>query len=354
MDDKLTLLPDLTAPPKIRQKRAPKHDFHDGQGSVFAHHHDNGGGWVADTAYVAPTVKVARHAAVYNFAKVYNNCKIEGRSCIYGRARLYDDVHVTGASRISGNSVVAGKTAISGRVYINGHVNVSGCATSDGPSSTQTIISGQIDITGQATLINVTARNEKTNVWQYISGAPVLKDTAILNFARVSGAAVILGGSIDCVSVLGNAVIRNSALNTFLPNEVRAAVYGKTETDKRNGELLSSSAVVQILGGTILFSTLTLSPLVVTENCRVFNAQLWLSHPVPTPPRIQDAFHPGTGDRVVVADVHATNWDRFLEHQRASAQPAASHAALPAIPQIGAAPVLATGSGGQRRILRLE
>ena len=66
MDDKLTLLPDLTAPPKIRQKRAPKHDFHDGQGSVFAHHHDNGGGWVADTAYVAPTVKVARHAAVYN------------------------------------------------------------------------------------------------------------------------------------------------------------------------------------------------------------------------------------------------------------------------------------------------
>lgn len=354
MDDKITLLPDLTTAPKIRQKRAPKHDFHDGQGSVFAHHHDNGGGWVADTAYVAPTVKVARHAAVYNFAKVYNNCKIEGRSYIYGRARLYDDVHVTGASRISGNSVVAGKTAISGRVNINGHVNVSGRNTSDCFRLTPSIISGQIDITGQATLINVTARNEKTNVWQYISGAPVLKDTVILNFSRVGGTAVILGGEIDCVSVLGRAVIQNSALTTYLPSGVRAAVYGKTETDKQNGVLLSSCAVVQILGGTILFSTLALSPLVVTDNCRIFNAQLFLSHPVPAPPRIQDALHPGHGGSMVVADVHATNWDRFLEQQRARAQPATSHDALPVIPQIGAAPVLETGSGGQRRILRLE
>lgn len=352
MDDKITLLPDLTAPLKIRQKRAPKHNFGDGQGRVFAHHHDNGGGWVADTAYVAPTVKVAKHAAVYNFASVYNNCKIEGRSCIHGRARLYADVHVTGESRIYGNSVVAGKTTISGRVCISGNVNVYGCPAPDGPSSTQTTISGQVDITGQATLINVIARNEKTNVWQYISGAPILKDTTIANFSRISGSAVILGGSIDCVSVLGDAVLRNSSITTCLPSTTRFAVYGKSDVDKQDGARLTSDAVVRILGGTILFSTLTFSPLIVTENCQISNSQLFLSHSTPVSQRIQDAFFNNNGDSVIITNLRASSWDSFFsQRQRASVT---SHGSLPDIPQVGTAPVLEAGAGSQRRIIRLE
>ncbi len=43
-------------------------DFHDGKGSVPAHQHPNGGGWVADTAYVAPTAYVGPDARVYGSA----------------------------------------------------------------------------------------------------------------------------------------------------------------------------------------------------------------------------------------------------------------------------------------------
>ena len=46
------------------------HDFNDGLGSVPAHQHSNGGGWVADSATVANTAYVGPAAVVTGKARV--------------------------------------------------------------------------------------------------------------------------------------------------------------------------------------------------------------------------------------------------------------------------------------------
>lgn len=120
------LVPDITTAPVVRKKRAPKHDFKDGKGRVFAHKHDNGGGWVADTAYVAPGVKVSRSAQVYDFAKVYDACKITHNAQVCGNAHLYncvtvrDSAIVRGYARVYNNARLCGSTEVRDSALITG------------------------------------------------------------------------------------------------------------------------------------------------------------------------------------------------------------------------------------------
>jgi hypothetical protein len=340
MDDKLTLLPDLAAPPKVRQKRAPKHDFHDGQGKVFAHHHDNGGGWVADTAYVAPSVKVSRHAEVFNFAKVYNECKIEGRSRIYGRARLHDQVQVTGQSNVCDHSVITNETLISGRVIVSGHARVFGNSRLD----------GRVDVSGEAMLIDTTARNLGTNVYQFIGGTAILKAATVLRFSRVRGSATVIGGTIDCASVRGTAIIQNSRIETYLPDHARLAVFGSLPEHRAAAENLTEDVLLCVSGGLVLASELRASPMLVEQNCHIVRCYLYLMHGLALPEAWRNVFN----NPAFFVDLHVSSWERLLDHHRTGPQTGAPHSALPAIPQTGTAPVLAAALGGQRRILRLE
>lgn len=43
-------------------------DFGDGNGPVPAHKHENGGGWVANTATVQASAYIGRDARVYGYA----------------------------------------------------------------------------------------------------------------------------------------------------------------------------------------------------------------------------------------------------------------------------------------------
>lgn len=85
-------------------------DFGDDNGSVPAHQHTNGGGWVADTAEVASTVyvnseaRVYGNAQVYGSAQVYGNAKVYGNAWISGNAQVYGDVQVYGNAQVSGNT----------------------------------------------------------------------------------------------------------------------------------------------------------------------------------------------------------------------------------------------------------
>ena len=58
-------------------------DFEDGNGPVPAHHHVNGGGWVADTA------RVSGNAWVYGDAQVYGDARVFGDARVSGDARVY-------------------------------------------------------------------------------------------------------------------------------------------------------------------------------------------------------------------------------------------------------------------------
>ena len=72
------------------------YDFLDGAGSVPAHQHSNGGGWVADSAYVAASAFVGPDAKVFGNAWIFDN------------AWVFDNVSVFDTASVSSNAVAGG------------------------------------------------------------------------------------------------------------------------------------------------------------------------------------------------------------------------------------------------------
>ena len=60
------------------------------------HKHKNGGGWVAETAYVEPSVFVGPYAIVY------------GQAQLSGKVRILDFAQVSGHAELSGNVIAYG------------------------------------------------------------------------------------------------------------------------------------------------------------------------------------------------------------------------------------------------------
>ena len=87
-------------------------NFHDGKGSVPAHQHPNGGGWVANTAHVDESARVYGDAQVYGNAWVYGNARVYGDAWVYGDARVYGDAWVYGDARVYGDAWVYGKVKV--------------------------------------------------------------------------------------------------------------------------------------------------------------------------------------------------------------------------------------------------
>lgn len=142
---------------KIRKIRAPKHDFNDGCGRVFAHKHENGGGWVADTAHVAKTVLCERRAQVYHRARVKGHAKLKNYAQVCGCA-------VVSGSVIEGHAYVAGSAQVTGG-EIRGNAVVTGgdiecCTITDrasvygDPSIRYTNIYGYVRIYGTANVLH--------------------------------------------------------------------------------------------------------------------------------------------------------------------------------------------------------
>ena len=77
-------------------------DFGDGRGSVPAHRHANGGGWVADTAHVSGTAYVSGTAHVYDDAHVFGGAQVYGDARVHGDAQVYGDAHVSGGEITEG------------------------------------------------------------------------------------------------------------------------------------------------------------------------------------------------------------------------------------------------------------
>lgn len=151
-------------PPKpIRKKPAPKHDFRDGFGRVFAHKHARGGGWVSDKAKVAESVYVGPRCGVGGEAVVEGNVRLEGRAKISGRAcvrdfvvlrknaQIYDSAVVVGRSVITDDAAVYGEARIGGRSEISGGAHILGSAF-----VCESNIGGQTAVFGETLIIKST------------------------------------------------------------------------------------------------------------------------------------------------------------------------------------------------------
>jgi len=99
-----------------------------GDGPVPAHHHTNGGGWVADSASVDPSAYVSPSAYVFGDAKVSGDAKVFGNAYVFGNAQVFGDARVTENARVSGNAYVLGNARVSGNAHVFGDAQVYGNA----------------------------------------------------------------------------------------------------------------------------------------------------------------------------------------------------------------------------------
>lgn len=111
------------------------HDFGKGYQEP-AHQHSNGGGWVAETAFVEDSCFVGPYAEVFDNAKVYGNVKINDyakvygdasvfdNAKVYGNASVFDDAKVRKNGKVCGNAKVYGKAVVTdnGSVFDNAEV----------------------------------------------------------------------------------------------------------------------------------------------------------------------------------------------------------------------------------------
>jgi hypothetical protein len=178
---------------KIRKKRAPKHDFKDGSGRIPAHRHDNGRGWVADTAKVDETVYIGPRCAVFNRAIVKGTTRLEGQASIFGNAvvsgaiimrknaQVYGAAVVRDSAELSDNTRVGGSAHISGTSRIYGDANVCGSA-----QLFAVTLAGRCRIEGSALLVRSNIHGDlSANSFVEIKG-----DCSVIN-SNVHGNAII-------------------------------------------------------------------------------------------------------------------------------------------------------------------
>ncbi|PCI57240.1 MAG: hypothetical protein COB36_02955 [Alphaproteobacteria bacterium] len=103
------------------QETNNSHDFEDGNGSVRAHRHPNGNGWVADTATVDDTAYVGVRARVFGYAKIKDKARIRQYASISGSSIIKDQACIKGQAVIRGSCTINGDVEISGDTVIIRH-----------------------------------------------------------------------------------------------------------------------------------------------------------------------------------------------------------------------------------------
>jgi carbonic anhydrase/acetyltransferase-like protein (isoleucine patch superfamily) len=321
-----SLTPDFSNPPSIRKKRAPKHDFKDGNGRVFAHRHDHGGGWVADTAWVAPTAKVTRNAQVYGFARVADQCEITGASRVYGRARLFDRVQLHQCAEVSGCAKVMDRSTLYDDAQVTDNALVCGSS-----SFTQ-----RVYVANDALVHNTR-----------IAGPPKNGRAMILDSARVLNCVIEGHTRVENASLCENTGLRNARVhltarlvhsNLHGNLSARYYLYAHGSLELNPGEPTLESQVVSFSGAAYR-SAYFGHPAVIGPNVHLFHSTFRLDGE-----EVNDYFA-ALNYRFV--DVNAYNLDAI---RRLVEGPQPQLVAVPVPPSRPAS----FDSVGQRRIMRME
>lgn len=334
MDLVTELVPDIGSLPKIRKKRASKHDFKDGKGRVFAHRHDNGGGWVADTAYVAPTVEVKRYAQVYDFARVIGNCRLDNHARVFDHACLYDNVIVGDKAEVCGHAVLRNTTNVRGTAFVADNADLSGSTT----------VRGNVRVGGGVKLINTGCHNNAEHRAQILTGSVVAVDSHFYEVCKLHGRANLFNTTLRNVLVGGSAHIVGATIHTQLTFEAHNRLYSKDGAAQHYiNTCIAQFHDVQMFDGRII-----VPPMFISGDNVFIHSEITLQ-PEDAPPNL---FQPT--DKVYYVRVTARrSSDLFglsntaLENVRNN-RPANPNANA----QTNVSPILNAGS--QRRILRLE
>ncbi|NDC55288.1 MAG: hypothetical protein EBZ69_00375 [Alphaproteobacteria bacterium] len=199
---------DPITPIAVKKQRAPKHDFKDGQGRVFAHKHDNGKGWVADTAKVDDSVYVGPRCSVFNFARVSDRVRLEGRSkigghsCVSGNVVLKKDAHVYGRAIVRDTVQLTDHAVVTGHAIVTGTSQLRGSSTAtDRAQVLHSCLSEHVMVSGDASVVRCN-----------ISGSNV----------QISGRAIAIHATMHgIIAISGYAQVLNSTLNSQMYNHLQ-------------------------------------------------------------------------------------------------------------------------------------
>lgn len=248
--EQLEEMKNIQAPRKPRKTRAPKHDFKDGRGRVFAHRHTNGRGWVEDTAYVDDATYVGAGCEVFNHACIDGTCRLEGRvkisahahvsgkaflseyATINGQAVVRDDVRIMGNARVSGKAVIAGGSSLhdtsfaTDRAYVfNSNLRNNSCVGGDA-MIVRSNLWQSVEVRGNAAVIHA-------NISGYLQ---------IMNFAQILHSHISApnaGDGICTVLIRDHAVVTDSSdlcLQNVLIGEHAMIIRSTFTNTWRNGE----------------------------------------------------------------------------------------------------------------------
>jgi len=125
------------------------------------HQHENGNGWVKNTAKVDKTAFVGENALVFDDARVCGNARVYDNAVVYGNTRVCGNAWVSGNAQVYGNAVVYGNARVSGDALVYGNAWVYGNAR---VSSLSVINSGKytkspIQIQGSKFFVNENGDN---------------------------------------------------------------------------------------------------------------------------------------------------------------------------------------------------
>lgn len=203
MDPQNELVPDIGSVPAIRKARVQKHDFKDGAGKVAAHRHDNGHGWVADTAYAAPSVVVKRGAGVAGFARVYDSCIIGAKALVAGHAKVYGNVTMLGNTSVRDSAIVCGQVTLSGNAAVSGVARVFGsCA-----------LQGDVRLSDDSQLVDTSCHNDTARPLVIFGGSRIhssrLYNGCYIRNSRVSASSI-------SVCAVDESVIDDATVSAWL------------------------------------------------------------------------------------------------------------------------------------------
>jgi len=137
------------------------------------HRHENGGGWVKNTAYVAPTAFVGENGLVYGNAQVFDKVIICGNAQVFENARIYNCAKIHGNAIICENAQVAFDSEIFGDSKVCSNTLIEGGVWSESPL---TLRLGEYNFTNvRPGFIKIGCKSERFEYW---------KSEAALKFAK--------------------------------------------------------------------------------------------------------------------------------------------------------------------------
>lgn len=196
-------------------------DFKDGAGQVPAHRHPNGGGLVANSAWVDPAAFVARDATVGGFARVYGKVRIEDRAAVRdyavasGMALIAEETVISDYATVSDLSTVRGVSKVGGQAVVGGFSLINGYAAVNDQARVldRTHVGGRAQIGGMAVLRDQCEVDGRA----IVAGAAVIKDAArVTDRAQVGGKRVVGG----VTTVAGQTMLLGKEPEEVLPENV--------------------------------------------------------------------------------------------------------------------------------------